>query len=117
MHKSISATFLALVLFAGVLAAADVSGKWTGQVPQRGETANATFVFKVDGDKLTGTMTGPQGEAQLQEGKVTGDQISFSMTGGNAKILFKGTVSGNEIKMTREREGGQAREFTLKKAQ
>jgi len=53
----------------------------------------------------------------LQEGKVSGDQVSFTTTGGNAKILFQGTVAGNEIKMTRTREGGQAREFTLKRAQ
>ena len=31
-------------------------------------------------------MTGPQGEVALQEGKVSGDQISFAMTGGNAKM-------------------------------
>lgn len=111
--------FLAiLMLLAAALCAADVSGKWSGEVPGRGgQTSAATFVFKVDGDKLTGTMTGPQGEVALQEGKVAGDKISFSAMGANAKILFEGTVSGSEIKMTRTREGGQAREFTLKKAQ
>jgi hypothetical protein len=96
--------------------AADVSGKWTGQVPTRGDNVAATFVFKVEGDKLTGTMSGPQGEVALQEGKVEGDKISFSMAGGNAKILFAGTAAGDEIKMTRTREGGQSREFTLKRA-
>jgi hypothetical protein len=106
-----------MIALAGIAAAADVSGKWTGQVPTRGEMAAATFVFKVDGDKLTGTMTGPQGEVALQEGKVMGDKISFSAQGGNAKILFEGTAAGNELKMTRTREGGQSREFTLKRAQ
>jgi hypothetical protein len=110
--------FLAiLMLLAVALYAADVAGKWSGEVPGRGGQTAATFVFKVDGDKLTGTMTGPQGEVALQEGKVAGDKISFSTMGANAKILFEGTVSGSEIKMTRTREGGQAREFTLKKAQ
>ncbi|MGH9719851.1 MAG: hypothetical protein ACRD8O_06535 [Bryobacteraceae bacterium] len=107
---------LIIVGLAATAAAADVSGKWSGQVPARGEAAAATFVFKVEGDKLTGTMTSPQGEAALQEGKVAGDKISFSMTGGNAKILFTGTVAGDEIKMTRTREGGEGREFTLKRA-
>ena len=65
--------------------------------------------------KVTGTMTGPQGEVALQDMKVEGDQISFTTTGGNAKIVFKGTVAGDEIKMSRMREGGQAREFTLKR--
>ena len=106
-----------MIALAGIGAAADLSGKWTGQVPARGEMVAATFVFKVDGDKLTGTMTGPQGEVALQEGKVMGDKISFSAPGGNAKILFEGTAAGNELKMTRTREGGQSREFTLKRAQ
>jgi hypothetical protein len=108
---------LIIAALAVTAAAADVSGKWSGQVPGRGgEGMAATFTFKVDGDKLSGTMTGPQGEVPLQEGKVAGDKISFSTTGGNAKILFAGTVAGDEIKMTRTREGGQGREFTLKRA-
>jgi len=115
MRKVMSFGSLALFMIATVLTAADVSGKWSGDVPARGEAMKATFVFKVEDGKLTGTMTGPQGEVPLQEGKVSGDEISFSTTGGNAKILFTGKVAGDEIKMTRTREGGQGREFTLKR--
>ena len=117
------------ILIAGVLLtigvcaqAADLAGKWSGDVPGRGgATAPATFTLKVDGEKLTGSMTGAQGELPLQEGKVSGSQVSFSTTidaGGNSiKILYKGTLSGDQLKMTREREGsGQALEFTLKRA-
>jgi hypothetical protein len=117
MLKTIKIACFVIAATAVIALAADVSGKWSGQVPSRGEAMAATFTFKVDGDKLTGTMTGPQGEVSLQEGKVSGDQISFTTTGGNAKIQFQGTVTGNEMKMTRTREGGQAREFTLKRAQ
>jgi hypothetical protein len=117
MLKTIWVVCIAIAAIAVTASAADISGKWSGQVPSRGEAIAATFIFKVDGDKLTGTMTSPQGEVALEEGKVSGDQISFSTTGGNAKILFQGTVAGNEMKMTRTREGGQAREFTLKRAQ
>ena len=94
-----------------------------GDVPGRGGDATpTTFTFKVDGDQLSGSMTGPQGDLPLMEGKVSGDQISFSTTidaGGNSvKILYKGTLSGDQLKMTRQRDGGQgqAREFTLKRA-
>jgi hypothetical protein len=117
MAKTFLITFLAMIVSALTVFGADVSGKWSGQVPARGDTVTATFTFKVDGSTLTGSMTGPQGDVALQEGKVSGDKISFSTTGGNAKIVFTGTVSGDEIKMTRAREGGQAREFTLKRAQ
>jgi hypothetical protein len=117
MLKTIWIACFAIAMLTVTAVAADVTGKWSGQVPSRGEAVATAFTFKVDGDKLTGTMTGPQGEVALQEGKVSGDQISFTTTGGNAKILFQGTAAGNEIKMTRTREGGQAREFTLKRAQ
>jgi len=102
--------------------AADISGKWTGDMPGRGgDTTPTTFTFKVDGEKLGGSMTGPQGDIPMQEGTVAGNQISFSTTldfGGNSiKILYKGTLSGDQIKMTREREGsGQPREFTIKRS-
>ena len=112
-----------LLLLAAGMQAADLSGKWSGDVPGRGgDTTPATFNLQVDGKKLTGSMTGPQGELPLMEGKVSGSQVSFSTTidaGGNSiKILYKGTLSGDQLKMTRQREGGsgQAREFTLKRA-
>jgi hypothetical protein len=111
-----------LVLLGALAMAADISGKWTGDMPGRGgETASTTFNFKADGEKLTGTMTGPQGDIPLQEGKVAGNQISFSTTldfGGNSvKIVYKGTLSGDQMKMSREREGsGQPREFTIKRS-
>jgi hypothetical protein len=111
-----------LALLLTLALAADISGKWMGDMPGRGgDTTPTTFTFKIDGGRLTGSMTGPQGEIPLQEGKVSGDQISFSTTldfGGNSiKILYKGTVSGDQIKMSREREGsGQPREFTIKRS-
>lgn len=109
-------------LLLGLAMAADIAGKWTGDMPGRGgDTTATTFNFKVDGEKLTGTMTGPQGDIPLQEGKVAGSQISFSTTldfGGNTvKILYKGTMTGDQMKMTRERDGsGQPREFTIKRS-
>ena len=115
--KRMTSIAVMILLVVAAAFAADLTGKWSGEVPGRNGAATATFVFKVDGGKLTGTMTGPQGEATLEEGKVAGDKITFSTTGGNAKILWEGTASGDQIKMTRTREGGQAREFTLKRAQ
>ena len=120
--RTILITGMLLVLAAGTQAA-DLSGKWSGDVPGRGgDTTPATFTFKVDGEKLTGSMTGPQRDLPLQDGKVSASQVSFSTTfdaGGNSiKILYKGTLSGDQLKMTRQRDGGsgQAREFTLKRA-
>lgn len=115
-------------LLCGLLAltalAADVTGKWTAQVPARGgQTREATFNLKADGNTLTGTVSGPRGEMPISEGKIDGDQISFTQTmefnGNTVKLIFKGTVAGDEIKFTRSRDGGNQppQEFTAKRAQ
>ena len=124
MNFRIASITGALVL-AGTLAlqAADISGKWTAQVPGRdGQTREATFTFKVEGEKLTGTTTGRNGDVAITDGTVKGDAIAFTvvmnMQGNEVKILYKGTVAGEEIKFTRQREGGDQppAEFVAKKA-
>ena len=93
------------------LQAADITGKWTAQVPGRdGQTRETTFDFKVEGEKLTGTTTGINGDVPITDGTVKGDAIAFTVVanfnGNDVKILYKGTVAGDEIKFTRQREGG-----------
>jgi hypothetical protein len=102
-------------------AAGGVTGKWTAQVPGRdGQTRDVTFNFKTAGDKLTGTMSGRQGDVEISDGKVKGDEVSFDVTmtmQGNAmKMTYKGKVAGDEIKFTRQREGAdQSQEFTAQR--
>jgi hypothetical protein len=111
-----------LSIFVVVAAAADVTGKWTAQVPGRGgQTRETTFNFKADGAALTGTMSGMQGDVPISDGKIAGDDISFvvklSFGGNEVKMNYKGKVSGNEIKFTRTREGAdQSQEFVAKRA-
>ncbi len=103
--------------------AADISGKWVAQVPGRGgQTRETTFNFKADGTKLTGTVSGMQGDNPISDGKIDGDNISFtvvnSFNGNEVKLLYKGKVAGDEIKFTRTRDGGTQppQEFTAKRA-
>ena len=103
--------------------AADVTGKWVPQVQARnGQTRETTFNFKVDGEKLTGTMSAGRRENPISDGKVRGDEASFAVTtnarGNEVKMNYKGKVSGDEIKFARTREGGggQAQELVAKRA-
>ena len=109
-------TSLALLLFgASAVAAADIGGKWLAQVPGPNHLLlEPTFIFKVDGANLTGTMTYPLGDQvfrlEITEGKAGGDDVSFMVAGkiGNAetKWIFKGKVAGNKIEFTMEMQGG-----------
>ncbi len=116
---------LAVVLvLAGITVAwaANVDGKWVAQVPgQGGQTRETTFTFKAEGAKLTGTVSGRQGEVPISDGTIKGDDISFTQTfnaqGNSIKLIYTGKVSGDEIKMTRKRDGGDqpGTEFTAKR--
>jgi len=106
-----------------VVYAADVNGKWVAQVPGRdGQTREMTFNFKVEADKLTGTVSGRQGDTPFSDGKISGNDISFTVTanfqGTEVKLLYKGKIAGDEIKFTRTRESGDqpGQEFTAKRA-
>ena len=111
-----------LALFVITAAAADVSGKWKASTQGRdGKAREVVLNFKVDGETLTGTISGRNGDREITEGKVVGDDISFAvkMTMGdnNFKMLYKGKVSGDEIKFTTQREGADTtREMTAKRA-
>ena len=123
MKKRIAFLSVCFVFAALTLAwAADVNGKWTAQVPGRdGQTRELTFTFKAEGERLSGSMSGQQGDSEITDGKISGDQISFTvkinMQGNERKFLYKGTVSGDEMKVTRTIEGGNRppQEFTAKR--
>jgi FlaG/FlaF family flagellin (archaellin) len=124
MKKRIA--FLAVCFALAALTAVwaeDVTGKWVAQVPGRdGQTRETTINLKAEGDKLTGSISGRQGDTPIADGKISGSDISFSVTrnfqGNSVKIVYKGKVSGDEIKFTSMREGGDqpGQEFTAKKA-
>ena len=108
--RVLSVVFLFLLAAVAALAA-DVTGKWTAQVPGRGgQMRQMTFNLKADGANLTGSVTTQRGDSDIADGKIDGDNISFSQTmdfGGNqVKLIYKGKVSGDTIEFTREREGG-----------
>ena len=117
----LSSIVAVLAVLATVAQAADLTGKWVAQVPGRGgETRETTFNFKADGENLTGTMSGRQGDVALSDGKIKDDALSFNVAvnfqGSAMKFVYKGKVSGDEIQFTRQREGSErSQEFTAKR--
>ncbi len=101
--------------------AADITGDWIAQIPSRQGTVETVFSFKGHGTELTGTVSDPQGKTAISEGKINGDEISFvvirGLGGNEVKLVYKGKVALNEIKFTREVQGGvgQPQEFIAKR--
>jgi len=94
-----------LVLTATALLA-DVTGKWTASFETEIGTQNYTYDFKQTGDKLTGTAKSNLGSGVITEGSVKGDDITFveilNFQDQEIRITYKGKISGDEIKFTRQ---------------
>jgi len=94
-------TLLRTVITVGLMCAAafahDISGKWTFNVETPAGSGSPTFVFKQDGEKLTGTYNGTFGTADLA-GTVKGDAIQFSFEATVAdqkgKVTYSGKIEG-----------------------
>jgi hypothetical protein len=111
---------MAILLFAGFALGAEVDGKWTGNLDMGGQAIPISYTFKADGATLTGTSSGPENSTiPIQDGKIDGNNISFSVTfdfgGQQTKIDYKGVVSPSQIKLSFDMMG-QTTEIVLKKA-
>lgn len=92
---------------------AKLAGSWEGKIArQDGEEMTMTFLFKIDGEKLTGTVTSPRGEREISDGKAKGDELSFSVKLGENAIEYQGKLADDKIKMKSKGPWGE-RELTL----
>jgi len=112
------ALFLALGSVAAL--AADFNGKWTAQVQGRNGMQTLTFDFHVDGTALTGKITTPRGDTDITDGKVDGDNLSFtqklSFNGNDFTINYTGKADGpDSIQFTRQAGDRPAVQFTAKR--
>ena len=112
MRTVVMTSVALLLVLAFTAVAADISGKWVAQVPGRqGNMQEQTFTFKVDGGKLTGTLTGPRGDQEISDGKVSGDDVSFVIIRKfqemEMKSVYTGKVAGTEIKFSMTMQGGR----------
>lgn len=131
MHKSIRSILqltacLALTLAFTTSAAdkkIDVTGTWkSSYTNQNGQARESTFKLKAEGEKLTGTVSGRNNDTAIEEGKITGDEVSFQVTrefnGNKMVIKYSGKVSGDTItgKSEVDRDGQpQKRDWTAKR--
>ena len=75
-------------------------GTWNTTMNTPMGAQNATLTLASDGNALTGKMSGPQGEMELEDGAIDGETLTWkaSITTPMAMTLeFTAAVSGDEI--------------------
>jgi hypothetical protein len=121
--------FLALGVAAQAQEKVDPTGTWTWTVQGRqgGADRVMTLTLKLAGDKLTGEIASPGRNDQvvkteISDGKLAGDQISFSVTrefnGNKMTSKYSGKVTATTIKgkIETERNGqAQSRDWEAKR--
>src|SRR5438034_10621469 len=103
-------TLLILAVASLSALAADISGTWKAEFETQRGLQKYTFTLKQDGASVTGKANverdGEKREAELKEGKVEGDTVTFveplKIQDNELRITYTGKISGNEIKFTRK---------------
>ena len=78
--KTILTAFLFLFIASSAIAAG-IDGNWIAKMSgPNGDEMEITFVFKVDGEKLTGSVKSPNGDVPISNGKIDGKRFSFDVS-------------------------------------
>ena len=83
--------FLCAVVAAGLMAAADVSGKWRMSLQMEVGTATPLLELVEKDGKLSGTYTGRYGESPV-EGTVEGKKLAFTVAMSTTSLAFRGEI-------------------------
>ena len=110
MLPSLLFTLLIVITFSLSVHAADITGTWKAEFDTQIGLQKYTFTFKQDGTKITGKaisdIEGRKQEVELQDGKLDGDTITFieilPFQDTDIRISYKGKISGDQIKFTRD---------------
>lgn len=85
--------------------AESAAGVWRGEITLNGQHRGVTLSLSINGSGLTGSMTaeGYTDTAELLDGTVNGDNVSFFIESGADDIPrfeFRGTITGDDLRLT-----------------
>jgi hypothetical protein len=119
-------TVFCVLAVAGMARAEDKpnpTGTWKYTADVNGQSIDVTIKLKLEGDKLTGTVSVRDMETKIEDGKYQDGDVSFKvnreMNGNKFTIKYKGKIKGDTFKGKRELErDGQTntREFEAKRS-
>jgi uncharacterized protein (DUF2147 family) len=105
------AAVVCVLAVAGLVRADDKpnpNGKWKYTAEVNGQSIDVIIKLKLEGDKLTGTLTVLDMESKIEDAKYKDGEVSFTVNreaGGNKFTLkYKGKIKGDTFKGKREFE-------------
>jgi hypothetical protein len=115
MRRVVAAVIAALAV-AATAYAADVTGKWVGNVDTPNGPIELTYEFKASGEALTGTVTSAMGTAELTNVKMVGETLTYELQIDSGKITHSARMNadGTELAVTATGDWGTA-DYVVKK--
>ena len=117
-RKYLITTALVCLVMIAAVAIADMSGKWIGSLKDpEGNDHTLHLVFKIDGEKLTGTAQAEGEPLNIEEGKMTGNDFAFKVTDNQGAVIpvyGKYVAQGDSVSLNFE-ENGSKFHVTLKR--
>lgn len=119
MKKLLLTPLLFVVLIAAVNYENTIDGTWKGDFYSPDGPMSLTYVFKTDGDTLTGTVSTGFDLMNLEDGKVKedGENFSFLVMYGEMPVPHTGTLNEDGTITLRITVNGQISPIKLTKAE
>jgi len=88
-------------------------GHWEAELVGEGKRFSFYFDFQPKADAITGTveLAGQDRQFEIRNGKISGNKVSFEAFG-----IWTGTLEGNELKLTRELDGGKKQHLIARRS-
>jgi len=98
MKKAFLLSILLCFVLVGLAATTALNGQWIGTLKTGdGNEYPLNYTFKVDGDKLTGTVRGPHGDLQINDGQIHGNVFSFDVSLDKMLLVHTGKIYPDSI--------------------
>ena len=115
MRKALLAVVMTIGLAASAFAA-DVTGKWVGNIETPNGPLELTYEFKAEGEAVTGTVASAMGSLPIAKGKFTGGVLTYEVALEGSVITHEAKVNeaGTEIAIKASGDFGTS-EYVVKK--
>ena len=77
--------------------AGSAAGTWTLNVEAPQGPITATLTLQQSGTGVTGTIQSPMGTAEILEGRLVGNQLTFRVSAGGMEVSFSEAIQGSTM--------------------